>query len=116
HEEVLTKTKTLLELKIVRQEKGRYIVAEDGLHLSATSPIFNAYRKLLLLKCNEQLDKLAPEKKYSFSVSFSTTPQIRQEIQEAFLSFLKTVQKRVQKGAETEVYQMNFDLFTWSEV
>lgn len=114
--EVIQKTVDgLAQLGIVVWEEDKWVVKKDSIHLAANSKIFGAYRKLNSLKTQDQLERLPEEKKYSFSVIFSTSPKVRREIQDAFFSFLKTVQTRVKKSEEEHVYQMNFDLFTWSE-
>ncbi len=104
----------LLEMRIIEKQGTEFKLIKDNLHLPENSPIYKAYRSLMRMKSIQQMETLAPEKSYSFSAIFSTDPVARKTIHKAFLAFLKETQKLVQKGKETEVYQMNFDLFDWS--
>lgn len=104
----------LLEMRVVEKQHSEFKIIKDNLHLSENSPIYKAYRSLMRIKSIQQMETLPPEKSYSFSALFSTEPAAKKTIHKAFLNFLKETQKIVQKGKETDVYQMNFDLFDWS--
>lgn len=104
----------LLEMRVVEKQNSEFKVIKDNLHLPENSPIYTAYRSLMRIKSIQQMESLPPEKSYSFSALFSTDPAAKKTIHKAFLNFLKETQKIVQKGKETDVYQMNFDLFDWS--
>lgn len=104
----------LLEMRVVEKQNSEFRLVKDNLHLSETSPIYRAYRSLMRIKSIQQMESLPSEKSYSFSALFSTDPAAKKSIHKAFLNFLKETQKIVQNGKETDVYQMNFDLFDWS--
>jgi hypothetical protein len=100
---------------IVALRDGRYRVVETNLHLPPDSPFFRPYRQALRLRSTERLGVTAPEDAYSVSVVFSTTPAVRKQIHEEFLQLLKRVETLLADAPEEEVYQMNFDLFAWSD-
>ncbi|OQW50509.1 MAG: hypothetical protein A4S09_01575 [Proteobacteria bacterium SG_bin7] len=108
------KLRILERLRVIEVVEEGIKVLNTELHLSADSEIFSAYRKLMRLTAINRLDQLDSKKAYSFSVIFSSSPVVREEIQEHFLKFLNKVKKLVSGGDEREVYQMNFDLFDWT--
>lgn len=111
---VKEKLHTLERLNIIERTDSSYRVLNSELHLSADSEIFGPYRKLMRLMAINKLDHVDPKKAYSFSVIFSSNPQVRSQIQEQFLNFLSKVKKLVSGADEREVYQLNFDLFDWT--
>ncbi len=103
----------LEQMEIIRFHQGKYEVLKDNLHLPENSPIFTAFRTLMRLKALDQMNRVNSLDTYSFSVVFSSTPQIRQRIQSLILDMIKETQLLVSKGREEEVYQMNIDLLNW---
>jgi uncharacterized protein (TIGR02147 family) len=108
------KIKQLEEMQLIAWKNNKWEAIESNLHLKSDAPIYKAYRKLLRMKSIEKLDHSDQEENYSFSVIFSSNAKVRAEIQKRFLEFLKEIQKMVQNEKETDVYQLNFDLFAWS--
>jgi len=106
----------LLRLGILRtgEKEGAYQAQKLSMHLSADSPLVQPYRTLLRLKASQRMQELPGESLYSFSVIFSCDSAARKLIQDDFLKFLKTVEKRVKDSKPSEVHQMNFDLLPWS--
>jgi uncharacterized protein (TIGR02147 family) len=106
----------LLRLGVLtRGEKdGTYLSNKLSMHLSDDSPLVQPYRMLLRLKAGQRMQELSGDSFYSFSVVFSCDPVARKLIQEDFLKFLKTVERRVKDSDPSEVHQMNFDLLPWS--
>lgn len=96
-----------------RGNEGVEVLIKE-MHLSSKSELFAPYRTLLRVKANEQLQRLSEPEAYSFSVLFSADRRAKDQIHQDFLSFLKQAQSQVKKAKEVEVYQMNFDLFGWS--
>lgn len=110
---LLTYIEHLNRMKLIEYKKDQWIVLKDNLHLSKTSSLYKAYRSLMRLKSIEQMEHLTEEEFYSFSVVFSSDPEVRKKIKDEFLNFLKKTQNLVSQGKEQSVYQMNFDLFNW---
>lgn len=108
------KIKQLEEMQLIVWNNNKWKAIESNLHLTSDAPIYKVYRKLLRMKSLEKLDSSNLQDNYSFSVIFSTNEKVRSEIQKRFLEFLKEIQKIVQSEKESDVYQLNFDLFAWS--
>ncbi|MEK7692160.1 MAG: DUF4423 domain-containing protein [Bdellovibrionota bacterium] len=107
----------LIKMKILSViDKGAYRVAKASLHLSADSAIYPPHRTLLRLRALDQIQRSTKDQAYSFAVVFSATPSARRKIQDLFFGFLKDVEKEVTRSDPEEVYQLNFDLLSWSEV
>ncbi|MBY0369513.1 DUF4423 domain-containing protein [bacterium] len=106
--------KVLLQLQIVSLKNGRYSVDKGQMHLPWDSSLIPSYRTLLRLKALDRVSKLE-RKAYSYSVVFTAAPKDRAAIQKEFVQFLKKFDARVRKAESKEVYQLNFDLFDWSE-
>ena len=107
----------LQQLHLVEFRDGKYRVVKDNMHLSVESPIYQAYRTLLRLKSVERIEKLPSDQSYNFSAIFSTSREVKEIIHRDFLNFLGEIQLKVKNdsGMAKEVYQLNFDLFSWSE-
>lgn len=95
-------------------DKG--IVLNDvELHLPKNSAIFHSYKSQTYTNTMNRLKQLEESKTYNFSVIFSADDQVRKEINDQFMKFLSKVKKLVGESESTEVFQMNFDLFSWTE-
>ncbi|MCP4915024.1 MAG: TIGR02147 family protein [Oligoflexia bacterium] len=85
------------------------------LHLPKSSPIFHSYKSQCYTNTMNRLKKLDESKTYNFSVIFSADDEVRKEINDQFMKFLTKVKKLVGPSKSKEVFQMNFDLFSWTE-
>ncbi len=105
--------KTLEELEIIEFKSGVYRLLKDQLHLSKKSvlcgPQQNLMRTLSLSKTAN-----APADAYSFLATFTANEKTRLKIQAEFVNFLKNVETLVQAAPSEDVYQIQFDLFSWS--
>jgi hypothetical protein len=91
-------------------------VINQSLHLPKDSSLIHPHQTLLRVKSIEhQQNKSQDAGNYAFSVTFSCDEEGRKKIQEEFLKYLKSVQKTVQNAGSEEVYQINFDLFSWTK-
>src|SRR3989339_299041 len=79
---------SLVELGIIEKKDTKYVVVKDNLHLSKDSPVFQTYRRLTRDHCLNKLEKLDSDNQYSFSVTFSTSPEVQSKIHREFLKFL----------------------------
>ncbi len=104
----------LCKIGVLRKMNGSVQVLKDNTHLSKLNVLYKVYRSQMRLKALEKLNE-NESSNYSFSVVFSSVPSVRVNIQERFMAFLKETQKAVQSNEEEEIYQMNFDLLSWSE-
>lgn len=93
---------------------GSYRRLNQHRHLPQSSPICLPHQILMRLLSAEQLNRLPARKRKHVSVTFSCTPEVMEKIHEEFLRFLKKTEKLVGESKETDVFQLNFDLFPWS--
>lgn len=105
--------KTLEELEIIELKSGVYRLLKEQLHLSKTSPLClpqqNLMRTLSLSKTANRDDE-----SYSFLATFTANEKTRLKIQGEFIDFLKRVETLVAESPSEDVYQIQFDLFSWS--
>lgn len=104
----------LADMGLIAYVEKKWKILKDTIHLPRASYLIKSYRALMRIKALEKMDQLHDEEYYSFSVAFSSNPEVQKEIQSRFLNFLSDVQKMVAKEKETDVYQMNFDFLKWS--
>jgi hypothetical protein len=52
---------------------------------------------------------------YSYSAIFSSSASSRERIKKKFLAFLKDVQTEAGDHPDEDIFQINFDVFKWSE-
>jgi uncharacterized protein (TIGR02147 family) len=111
--DILRKLETL---KLIEFKNNRYVVINQTMHLPKNSNLLHPHQALLRVKSIEhQQNKSLDSGNYAFSVTFSADEEARKKIQEDFLKYLKSVQKTVQNAGTEEVYQINFDLFSWTK-
>jgi uncharacterized protein (TIGR02147 family) len=104
----------LERLGVIEQHNGRIRTVIKNIHLSRSSPAYKPWRNQLKLLCMEQLNRYPRKEVYSFSVTFSATERVREQIKGEFLEMLKSIEERVQNSKQEQAYQMSFDLFSWT--
>jgi transcriptional regulator with XRE-family HTH domain len=105
----------LLEsLNLASQEKEGWKAREQKTHVPPESPYFLAWRSQLRMMGLNRQQVLEPSESYSFSVVFSATEEIKNQIQFRFLELLKTIQPEVVRADPQHCYQLNFDLIPWA--
>jgi len=108
--------KKLEILKLIEFKNNKYSVINQSIHLPQDSNLLHPHQTLTRVKSIEhQQVKSQDAENYSFSVTFSCDEEGRKKIQEDFVKYLKSVQKTVQNAGSEEVYQINFDLFSWTK-
>ncbi|MBK24623.1 MAG: hypothetical protein CME70_11565 [Halobacteriovorax sp.] len=85
------------------------------LHLPKDSAIFHSYKSQCYTNTMNRLKQIEESKTYNLSVIFSGDDEVRKEINSQFMKFLTKVKKLVGPSESKEVFQMNFDLFSWTE-
>lgn len=103
----------LSELGLIEVTDKGYRTKVKSIHLAKDLPIFKSWRTQLRGRCLERLNTAPSPEDYSFSVTFSATQEVRQQIQTAFFALLKQVEADVNGSEKKEVFQLNFDLFAW---
>ena len=106
---------TLERLGMLEWKDKKCIQKNSNLHLKKSSPFYQAWRNQMRMQSLNRLHSGAREDDYSFSVVLSADPATKRWIQQEFLALLSRAEPRVKKAKNEEVYQMNFDLFSWTE-
>lgn len=105
---------SLLEkLNLISYKNGKWSVSKITKHLPKESPLckpFHTQHRLLAL---EKLQKTDEEEYYSFSATISADTATKEAIKIEFLNFLKSIQQTTEKAPSKELFQLNFDLFSW---
>ncbi len=106
---------TLQKLSLIRWNRNTesYEVLKDHLHLAGDSHINPAYQTLMRVASNDHCLRLRAEKKFNLAVTLSADTEAKNKIHDEFLVFLKAIEKYVRQASSEDVYQMNFDLFSW---
>lgn len=104
----------LEELQVLKREGSRLKVITHNLHLPRSAKEYKAWSSQLRLAGLSRAQNLPADESYGFSVVFSTSEEVRKEIQEHFLRFIKDIQELSANASEDNVYQLNFDLFNWN--
>jgi len=85
------------------------------LHLPKDSPIFDSYKSQCYTNTMNRLKQIEDSKTYNFTAVFCADDGTRKEINNQYMKFLGKVKKLVDGSDSKEVFQMNFDLFSWTE-
>lgn len=108
--------KKLESLGLIQFKGGKFTTTPQGIHLPKDSSLLKPHQSMVRMQSLQQINSRSRDPgNYSFSVTFSGDEDIKKKIQEDFLKFLKTTQKTVSEGGTEEVYQINFDLFSWTK-
>ena len=99
---------------IQRRRTGRAIeLILDHIHLPRESAVYPAFRNQLKQMSIARLQN-NEENDYSFWVTFSADDKTLLKLKQEFLALLKKTEASVRKAPAQNVYQMNFDLFSWT--
>lgn len=105
----------LEELGLIKIEGAKISILRDELHLSADHPIFPIYRSMMRIRATSRLQENSDADNYSYSAFVSASSNTRILVKKRFLAFLKELQKEVGTDNPQEVFQINFDVLSWSK-
>lgn len=109
----------LVDLKIIEPAKnnkdGKFEILQHSLQLSKESIYTNPHHTLMRYKCQDRIVNLPDDKKKNFSVTFSADPETQKNIYKEFLKFIVKIEEVASTANPEEVYQLNFDFFSWTE-
>lgn len=106
--------KILIGNGFAAQEKGVYKVLLRDRHLPKRNPLSGPFATMIRLRSLDQLQRLSLEQSYSHTMTFTATMETKEQLSDAYVSFLKKAEAIVRPAAEEHLFQMNFDLFPWS--
>lgn len=104
----------LEKMKLIAVKNEKIEILVNSMHLPKDSRLVGAHQQLLRMHCQHRLAQLNRDQKKVFAVTFTSTKKNRGKIEEAFNRFIGEVRGIATKGKAEEVYQLNFDLFSWS--
>lgn len=112
-ESVLVK---LEQLKLIKKEKNKISVTKNKIHLPKNSFLFHPHQNMVRIQSIQKIQqKINDPNQYCFSATFTADDKIQKEIQLEFLKFLDKVKNHLSEGETKEVFQLNFDLFSWTK-
>jgi uncharacterized protein (TIGR02147 family) len=106
--------RTLEKLGFIDLRNDTYEVVTEHLHLPQSASYFDSQRTMMRIKSLEHLQRKADGAAYCFTVTLSGDEQMRATLRKMFLDYLKNAEKVVRAAPPKDVYQMNFDLFSWN--
>jgi uncharacterized protein (TIGR02147 family) len=104
----------LRSLNLVSLENGKWSAPPVNIHLSENSPAFRQHRVQQRLKTIERMNNRCDGNPCHFSALFTADQSTFISFRRHWLDFLKKIQKEAVAAPSEDVYQMNFDLFSWS--
>jgi uncharacterized protein (TIGR02147 family) len=113
----LKQTLTTLEnMNFIRLGEDGFRVLEvrqSQVHYGADHPLMRTHQSLLRSRALAYLAQVPEEQKHCFMGTFSADEATFDKIKTRFRAFLKEVEPLISRAPSKNVYQMNFDLFTW---
>ncbi len=94
---------------------GGVKVLREDLHMERESIFSQPHQILFRLLSAEKISRLEPGKRFVFNATFVTDATGKAKLQEEFLKFANVAKLSLSETKAEGVYQMSFDLFSWSE-
>lgn len=110
--------KRLEDMQFIKfnSKKNRYEVLVGSRHLDKTSPLCIPHQTLLRNQGLRQMGELKEEKRNFFSATFLGSEKLRKQIEKEFYQFTQKAKKLADSNKSSDaIFQMNFDLFPWTQ-
>jgi len=115
-QEMITETLNRLEeMGVIAREKGGIRILIGSIHLPKESPVFLAYRDQMRILTLQRLHQLPTKDMANFSMIVSMDEETKGWLHNRFLQLLKEAEKRLVDAPAKQTYQLNFDLFRWTQ-
>jgi uncharacterized protein (TIGR02147 family) len=111
-------TKRLEEMQFVAYDpkKKSYNVRLGSRHLDKTSALCIPHQTLVRNQGLRQMGEIEVSQRNFFSATFLGSEELRAAIEKEFYKFTKKVKDLADSAADPQgIYQMNFDLFPWTQ-
>lgn len=92
-----------------------YQSVKANLHLPSDSPLLRTHQQLMRSLASQYLALKQKRDTYNLAITFSGDEETKIKIRSRFLQFLKDADELIDRAPCKEVYQMNFDLFSWMD-
>ena len=117
---------TLSKLKLIKIEGSPSAVSikknmvritdvKSRIHTPDMTDLNSAHQMLMRSVSLERLQSLEPDEKEGFHVVFSCDPQSFEKIKSLWQAYTKSVSDIVKDAGSERIYQLNFDLFSWTQ-
>lgn len=106
---------SLVKMGIIEVHDDQVSVLVNNIHLPKDAAVFSSWRHMLNGLSTQKLSSASDPLAYNFSVVFASSDETRGRIQAAFLDFLRHTKKLVGASKPERVFQLNFDLFAWTD-
>jgi uncharacterized protein (TIGR02147 family) len=107
--------KQLEEMHLIQSDQNGVRLLVEDLHLPRESVFYRPWINQVKLMSLQRLQQNEGKDAYAFSVTFSADDDSRKQILGRFLDFLKSTEQKVKGAAQENVYQMSFELFSWTQ-
>lgn len=105
---------SLERMGLVKKTKIGFEVVTSAFHLNPTSPLFKPHLQLLRLRSLDRITRSTSADSYNLSVTFTANRAVRDQLHTKFMEYLREAETLIGPAPSDGVYQMNFDLFSWS--
>lgn len=104
----------LVQMGLIKIENAALVSIANNLHLPSDSPLCVPHQKLMKQFIQSFKDLRGGELiGYNTMFTFSANNETYIKIKNEFLQFLKRADQLIEKSPSTQVYQIQFDLFSW---
>lgn len=105
----------LEQLGIVDVSGSKIEVNHQNVHLPRTSRIFKYWRDQSRLFSIHHLQNERDASAYNLAVTFTANEETRKKVRLKLLETIREVEKLVKEAPSEQIYQMNIDLFSWTQ-
>lgn len=112
--EILTKLENLEIIQKVKGKDGSIRVFDKPIHLPKDSQFLHIHQLLMRAKMIERISTQKEAQDLNFSVLFTGNMDVLRKLREQFFALLKEAEELSKNSPSQCLYQMNFDLVTWS--
>lgn len=104
----------LVQIGLIKKEGHRYTVTTKRIHLSKDHPLVLQHHLLMRQKSLAFIPLIAAKERQTFTGTFSADVAFYSEVTDLFNELKSKVVSYSQSSRSEKVFQINFDLFSWS--
>lgn len=106
--------KKLVEMNLIEIKNGKISVLIKELFLPRGTRLVAPHQQLIKQYGIQRLNRMGNEYKKNLCLTFSSNEEVRKKIEIEFNKFLNITESLVRSGEAKDCYQLNFELFPWS--
>ena len=104
----------LVALKLIHRTVNGVRLLVENLHLPRESVLYRPWLNQMKLASLNRLQQNTNKEGYAFAVTFSADEDTRKQILAKFFDFLRDTEEKAHSTHHEHVYQMSFELFSWT--